>query len=312
MRCRNCGNELKNIDKFCSICGTRTDMGIEHVSGVVIDNEKNGWRRNGKREKTPDPDTSDLASEYARGALGSVFVLLGTLALLAQTVLMIYYSFSYNVWDFIYTVDLDYYFGSSTLIVLRAVVIFAAVTELLLFLGFLITFISANRKRHPFRTGGLSLLQALCITGLVIICIVVPCAVVGSIIIGRYYSGLYMMGIVTVTKWQIGYIFCMIAFWIAALVLAIIFFAKLISSIERAKQAAARGYVRKNISLYNVVMLFFAAVCLIAFALISVLMNQLSSPAMIAGELCLAAACIFYAVFMIMYRVKMSTFLQNY
>ena len=265
-------------------------------------------------EKGPEKQGSGLSYEIenaARKALGSFQILWGMLALGVQVAFMLVYSFSYRVDETLNFLGRLFFFQENADLYLRIAVVLAAVVEIIVLVGFMLTFISANRKKRSFKTSGLSILQALCVIGLIMTCFIGLCGIGAGLVGLRYLRHYTYISLEGVSTGQIIYVSCMAGCVLICYILALIFFAKLISSIGRAKRAAAEGRAKKNIALYNVVIIFAVAVFMVAFIIASLLTSAPSSWMIITGELAFCIACIMFALFMVKYRKGMKKVLKK-
>ena len=292
MKCRYCGSEIKGNVKFCAECGRQ-------ISDDVLEPE----------EEKKEIKFSSGIENAARSALGSFWVLFGMIFLFAQVALMVFYTFFCDISQVLDFLGRLFFYQENALLYLRIVVALVAAVELIVLLGFLLTYISALRNKARFNCAGLSILEALCVIGLILVCFIGLCGIGAGLVGLRYLRHYTYISLEGVTTGQIVYVSCMAACLLIFYILMIIFFAKLISSIGRAKRAAAEGIARKNIAFYNAVMLFFIALCIIAFCAASLLTSAPSEWIIVTGELSLCASCVMFAFFIISYRRKMKEFL---
>ena len=288
----------------------KNEKAAEKVTGEVVDDESGAEKGREGREAKNRMNPSYLLMDTSRGALGSVFLFLGTLAAAAQVVLMIFYTFSARVYE---VMSYLLYFVPAVpnlLLYIRIAVVIIAGLEIIMIIGFMTTWLSALNKKRTFNTAGLTILQVICAIVLIIICFGFLCLIGAALVAARYFMVLYAVSLDSLTLQSILLPACLAAAVIAVFVLIILFVSKLISSLGSVKKAVEDGIIRKNISLYSAVILIAIAVCIVALAVSSLFTIVPSSLYIILGELCLALACVLIAVFMIKYRKKMKRFLQ--
>lgn len=344
MICKYCGKENREGAEFCEKCGAslkeessdktearrfsdesetyeepetlKTEESQKEEEAVLVTEEipSEDDVEVIDKEGNPEGPSGDrspyLISNAAKKALGSVFVLLGTIALAAQAVLTILYIFSSQAQEACDFLAQSLMIQGNILPITRTIVSILVAVEILMVVGFAMTFVNARKKRGPFNTAGLTILQAVSAAGLIIVSFLTLCAAGAGVVAGRYYISMYFF-YGTLAKEDLIFAAVSCAVVLAVLILAIIFCAKLVSSTGRAKKAAAYGTAKKNISLYAAVILIIIGVLLIVFAVYSLFTPVPSDLFIILSEVLLAAACILIAVFIIRYRRGMKEILKR-
>lgn len=141
-----------------------------------------------------------------------------------------------------------------------------AVPQAFILLGLWLTFSAAKRgKEGPMGTAGLTTLKVVEIVGLVFICIAtafVLLGVVGMIIlIASGEDEMIYLGGEYISMGTIALAVCIVALLVC--VFLIVYFARVIASLNTARTAAYSGYVQKKASVFVAVMCILAAVYLV-------------------------------------------------
>lgn len=275
--------------------------GPEIFSGDVIDKHSSEYS-----QAKPDNSYREYNVKTAAiSGLRSPFMLAGTLLMGAQVILMLMCAFS-SFGGYIASFITVLYFFKNPVLVFRIAVCIAAAVETALFVGFIMTFISALGKKDVCRTAGLTVLQVLCAAGVIIVCFIFLCAIGAGLVFSRYYTvyyGLSTLGMVQ--AFSPAYVILTAAAAVAVFAIALLFFAKLLRTVGKAKKAAAYGIAKKNVSLYCAVVLFIIAAGILAVCIASLFTWIPASLILNISELCLAAACVFYGIFIINFRKRL-------
>ena len=324
MRCKHCGSENTNDAKFCEVCGRQIEddvdinneekfehekaseePGAEQVSGEVVDEEPEE-----KTSSAYEPGKyDDMYREYsvqkrAIKNLRSPFMLTATILLGVQVIFMLIYAFSPAAAGAVYFLGLDAAF-TRPMLIFRVIVCVIAAIEAALFAGFMITFLNALGDKSEYKTKGLTILQVLCAAGLIILCLGGLCMIGAGLLSLKFYTVLYGTDLSVFPTRLIVYVCAAALAVVIIYAAAVIFFAKLLRTVGKAKKSVINGKVKKNISLYCAVILFIIAAFLLGVCIASLFTFIPAGLYLNLAEAALAAACVLYGIFIIRYRKSM-------
>lgn len=316
MICRVCGFENEEASKFCRKCGANllgnADGGFADADNSV-QNEPSAARASDnfagfQQRKFSPSDVIAVAKSSAR----SVPVLIA--AILAMI------SFGINVYTSFVQVDLMSYFPGSEFAgiayMLAAVML---IPSFLLCIACWLVYASGHKKTPPMSTAGLTIIKGVMIVYLVIVCIALA-VFAAAMVIGMFsimvaeaeyssavspiFAGVFLAGI-------------------AMFILTIIYYAKVISTVNSAKFTIRTGTPNCRISMYVAVMNFIYA----GFgALNGIVYSDMMSEFLglgkfflyesyyerqcmlaAAGAICSAVSMVLFTIVLISYRSKMKS-----
>ena len=166
----------------------------------------------------------------------------------------------------------------------------ASIPSMLCALGMWLTYAQgANKRREGFKTGGLTLIQVLAVISLVLICIMF--ALVGiSLILGCFIAAAYpgtFAGTVI--------LFAVFLVVVAAAVLAVMYYVKLLKMIRSVKNVARTGTSEAYASVYVALWCFISAGCVgMSLASIFGAVSMLAALCTMVADICLGAVIISY------------------